>query len=703
VLTGQVKRKNGKTPPKRSSSSSVAQQKQQQQPKKPSQRPPKLLSEIFLLNATGAGKTDAEKRIVRYSADALLGLRLKYTDPPPADRGHWTPHERCLWTGRGRVATIEREHAKVFNYKPLEVNDDTRWRAKVMKGGGSEEDDADREERIRQRIVAILNKLSWTNLDRLTVQFLETMGGAGDSETEISQHTVRGTMLLVVEKAMREPHFAELYARLSAKLAAVHKTFKRTVLALCQEEFEETDKREHADLPEDPAERELELNQARKQSIGLMKFIGELYKEKLIKGAIMIGCLVRLLVPEDEEKLECFSKLMTTIGYRLHEEEPKLSKSEDLGEPEELVHIWDQVYSMAGKKNLDPPGPKAPSNRIKFLLHDLIELKENGWVQRRKEEKAKTIAQIHKEVAQEQAMQRRPSKQNLRRSVSSGPLQRPPKAQQQPVQDDDGFVQIPNKPKRTSLRRVKSDSVTSALQSAAAHRNKSWSGTTNGSSTHRAPTPPSRQRSISPTLQEVIVEHVEPKECGEKTKTILKEFFVGGDSDDAVLSIDELVCKGATGHVERGAAVVEAGTLLVMEMKEQDARKFLEVIGRCLTESKLDAACLSVGLNDPLEFLRDIEIDAPLAANLLAIIIAEWMQLKLPNGSAALSLEFLKAAPEFFRTDGRPAAFAAQILSKRGGDVTDAEVRVVESLLTKDEKKEHSSATAFLESLISKS
>ena len=40
-------------------------------------------------------------------------------------------------------------------------------------------------------------------------------------------------------------------------------------------------------------------------------FIGELYKNKVIKGAIMISCLERLFLHTDEEKLECFAKLMT--------------------------------------------------------------------------------------------------------------------------------------------------------------------------------------------------------------------------------------------------------------------------------------------------------------------------------------------------------------------------------------------------------
>ena len=86
-----------------------------------------------------------------------------------------------------------------------------------------------------------------------------------------------------------------------------------------------------------------------------------------------------------------------------------------------------------------------------------------------------------------------------------------------------------------------------------------------------------------------IVEYHEPKKCGEKTKTILKEFFVAGDVEDAVLSIDELVGLGDDeGHVVRGAAVVEAGVLLVMEMKELQVIQFQTLMAHCLVMNALD-------------------------------------------------------------------------------------------------------------------
>mmetsp|Transcript_41038 Transcript_41038/g.123897 ORF Transcript_41038/g.123897 Transcript_41038/m.123897 type:complete len:131 (-) Transcript_41038:166-558(-) len=130
-------------------------------------------------------------------------------------------------------------------------------------------------------------------------------------------------------------------------------------------------------------------------------------------------------------------------------------------------------------------------------------------------------------------------------------------------------------------------------------------------------------------------------------------------------------------------------------MKAENATKFLEVALRCHKEKKLEDASVVAGLNDPLEFLSDIEIDAPLAGAHLATIVSEFIK------AGALKLDFLLAAPEYFRTDGKPAKFAGKVLKKLGGDATDSEsnLEVVEKLMTSDDKEAHSSAKDLVASL----
>jgi hypothetical protein len=107
---------------------------------------------------------------------------------------------------------------------------------------------------------------------------------------------------------------------------------------------------------------------------------------------------------------------------------------------------------------------------------------------------------------------------------------------------------------------------------------------------------------------------------------------------------------------------------------------------RVIKESKMDKESTALGLSDPFEFLSDIEIDAPLAGNHLATIVAEYIKLEM------FDLGLLKQAPEYFRTDGKPALFACKVLKKRGGDASDEEVKIVQELMTADDEKKYASA-----------
>lgn len=66
-------------------------------------------------------------------------------------------------------------------------------------------------------------------------------------------------------------------------------------------------------------------DQARRRSLGNMRFIGELFKLKMLTEAIMHDCVVKLLKNHhDEESLECLCRLLSTIGKDLDFEKAKV-------------------------------------------------------------------------------------------------------------------------------------------------------------------------------------------------------------------------------------------------------------------------------------------------------------------------------------------------------------------------------------------
>jgi translation initiation factor 4G len=99
----------------------------------------------------------------------------------------------------------------------------------------------------------------------------------------------------------------------------------------------------------------------RKSYVGHIKFLGELYKRDVVKLAVMMYCLDELLKDEeDEENIECFAHLMTTMGEKLDVHAKQNKKP----------FGWDKVVSLRKSQKI--------SNRIRFLLQDLLELKNNG-------------------------------------------------------------------------------------------------------------------------------------------------------------------------------------------------------------------------------------------------------------------------------------------------------------------------------------
>lgn len=67
-------------------------------------------------------------------------------------------------------------------------------------------------------------------------------------------------------------------------------------------------------------------DKARRRSIGNIRFIGELFKLKMLTEAIMHDCVVKLLKNHDEESLECLCRLLTTIGKDLDFEKAKVRR-----------------------------------------------------------------------------------------------------------------------------------------------------------------------------------------------------------------------------------------------------------------------------------------------------------------------------------------------------------------------------------------
>jgi translation initiation factor 4G len=206
--------------------------------------------------------------------------------------------------------------------------------------------DTDTPEMVDRKVKGLLNKLTMERFDSISDEIVDWMNKNVDGRTLI-QFT-----RLVFEKAMDEAACSAMYARLCRKMMeqislevwdyeikntkgkpiAGSQLFRKYLLNRCQEDFErgwsakEAAAAVTANGKKGTEETELYSDEyyaaqkAKRQCLGLIKFIGELFKLQMLTERIMHECVKKLLGnaenPEEEE-IESLCQLLTTAGQLL--------------------------------------------------------------------------------------------------------------------------------------------------------------------------------------------------------------------------------------------------------------------------------------------------------------------------------------------------------------------------------------------------
>ncbi|XP_041479661.1 eukaryotic translation initiation factor 4 gamma 1-like isoform X3 [Lytechinus variegatus] len=302
-------------------------------------------------------------------------------------------------TGQGRRSS--REPLKVIQRQKDTAEtklstSDKAWKPGHKRAPEEEKDGEDvKTQELFRNFTSILNKLTPQMFNRLTEKALQL-----PIDTE---ERLKGVIQLVFEKAISEPNFSTAYAHMCQRLSQLkvqsstnpgqQVQFRPILLHNCQQEFEkekqtEIDevqrRKEISQLPAKEQEAQLELLEeklykAKRRTMGNIRFIGELFKLNILTENIMHGCIMKLLKAKDDDSLECLCNLMSTIGKALDHEKAK--------------NRIDQYFNKIDKIIAS----QANQPRIRFLMHDLVDLRKDNWVPRRQENKPTTIDALHKE------------------------------------------------------------------------------------------------------------------------------------------------------------------------------------------------------------------------------------------------------------------------------------------------------------------
>jgi len=570
--------------------------------------------------------------------------------------------------------------------------------------------DADSPEMVDRKVKGLLNKLTMEKFDSISDQIISW---ANKSEKEKDGRTLIQVIRLVFEKATDEATWSEMYARLCRKMMeqispkvqddgiknndgkpiAGGQLFRKYLLNRCQEDFERGWVAKEAtaaaaaskamedqairaanDKTKEDGKEEVALyseeyyaaQKAKRQGLGLIKFIGELFKLQMLTERIMHECVKKLLGNVDnpeEEEIESLCKLLTTVGSILDT-------------PKARAHL--DVYFSRMKELTKSPNV---NSRMQFMLQDLIELRERKWISRTAVAAPATIAQIHEAAAKEKAAQDKESYQR-QISMSRGGSRRGGDRGEYPQVGPDGWAvagsNVPRPPpkagdlssfgkiskaqpmtfgpasvfagkkgaenKRESISRTNSNSnMFSMLSAQSAEASEAAA---------KAAEPQQRRRLVlqprsKPVEQEAMdgaspaaesdssseedgaapaVPEMSEADAKKKIAEDSKEFFAVRNLDEAEVYFTALP---ATFH----SKLVDKLVSHAVESKPADAQLVADLFARAASKELCSSTAFEEGIMPIAELIDDIVVDAPKAFQLFAIMVkgAELDEAKRSN------------------------------------------------------------------------
>lgn len=212
---------------------------------------------------------------------------------------------------------------------------------------------------------------------------------------------------LVFDKAVDEPGFCELYARMCKVIASKDSQFCFHLVKKCQDEFETSDlydglnvedRKQNIEQETDVAKKKLmseelyeDMRLRRKKYLGTIKLIGEMYKLGLLAAKIIGFCMSHLINEASNENIECLCSLIATVGFNMANEVDDNIKTS-------LKATLNVLQDLAHSKRTDE---FALESRIKFKILDTIDLSRRNWRPRMVENNPKKIEEIREEAKEE--------------------------------------------------------------------------------------------------------------------------------------------------------------------------------------------------------------------------------------------------------------------------------------------------------------
>lgn len=428
-------------------------------------------------------------------------------------------------------------------------------------------------------------------------------------------------------------------------------SFKSVLLGKCQDEFQKKsvfdewkiekkafDEKKH-ELPDsERLEREEDLEfrrmKTKKQVLGNIRFIGELYKVGLLKVKVMRDCIETLLkikelddgnlVDEDEEDMdeedhEAVCKLFQTIGFTFEG-----SKARD------FIEIYFQKIERFSNDK------KLPA-RTRFMYKDLIELRQNRWKARREQETAKTLDEIKQDFEREERIAQQESQRAQagyrgggkggdrdRRGSNRGggdkdrrgagdrggdnrgsgrnrdSFQQKSRSQKERVEpkiDKDGFVEVSSRGGSSRFGGATPKILSNPRNS------------TNGATSKEPPTKPAP-------------EPMNEEKLKLRAKTMRTEFMEDPNEKELLLSMDE-----TKGSPDAERIIAQAILDAAVDCKDEERAVIIQVLSILYKNERLTSKDIGPPFGEIIEFLDSYLCDSPQVLTYMGNIMAEFLHI----------------------------------------------------------------------------
>jgi translation initiation factor 4G len=426
-------------------------------------------------------------------------------------------------------------------------------------------------------------------------------------------------------------------------------SFKRLLLNKCEDEFTKQDiyvdwKKEKAEYEEkkstmtpiERAETEEELNfrriKIKKQMLGNIKFIGQLYKKGLLKEKILRLCNATLLKLEtkdrgaklptyydtgdmdmDEEDHEAICSMFTTIG-----------KTIDRPPAADYMKVcFDKIKKMSTNNAL-------PS-RSRFMYKDLIELRANDWTPRRKEEKAKTLDEIRQDFERDEALQAQQSAQLNQAYRTGGSGGRGGDFRNQSRQQN---YTSGNRPRQSNRPQTDDDGFTTVGGGGGAAGGVKPRGGVGSSLAQTGSSPSKILQKPKPTEgggggvasladdDKPYPPPLDDEKFNLRIKSILSEYMSNpSNTNELLLAIDELA---GTDNFKTKFVAMNADRMI--DCKESERTAINEMLGVLVEQKKLLPNDVKAGLSEFIEFVDSFLYDAPDVFHYLGDMLATMIR-----------------------------------------------------------------------------